>query len=68
LLLGDDEDIFKFSDLCSMFSARKILDGIEEEGSPLKGLMKQVSDAQTYEEFIKKINEIRKRNDKDDVN
>jgi hypothetical protein len=30
--------------------------------------MKQVSDAQTYEEFIKKINEIRKRNDKDDVN
>jgi hypothetical protein len=68
ILLGDDEDIFKFSDLCSMFSARKILDGIEEEGSPLKGLMKQVTDAQNYEDFIKKINEIRKNNNKDDVN
>ena len=67
LLLGDDDDIFKFSDLCSMFSARKILDAIEDDNSPLKDLMKD-TETKNYDDFINKIEEIRKRKRKDDNN
>jgi hypothetical protein len=62
LLLGEEEEIFKFSDLCSMFSAKKILDGLESDESPLKGIMKEMSGAQSYDEFIDRINELRKKN------
>jgi hypothetical protein len=70
LLIGDDDDIFKFSDLCSMFSSQKILDSLNEK-NPLAELFNNRIDDDTYDEFVKRINSLRnKKDDKndDDVN
>lgn len=66
LLLGDDDDIFKFSDLCSMFSAKKVLDSFQNDGNIMKSFMDEVSDSTTYEDLIKRLNKIRNNNKKDD--
>lgn len=70
LLIGDDDDIFKFSDLCSMFSSQKILDSLNEK-NPLAELFNNRIDDDTYDEFVKRINSLRKKKDDkndDDVN
>jgi len=70
LLIGDDDDIFKFSDLCSMFSSQKILDSLNEK-NPLAELFNNRVDDDTYDEFVKRINSLRKKKDDkndDDVN
>lgn len=70
LLIGGDDDIFKFSDLCSMFSSKKILDSMQEE-NPLLDMFTKRLDDETYDEFIKKINKLRDKNNgknDDDVN
>ena len=70
LLIGGDDDIFKFSDLCSMFSSKKILDSMQEE-NPLLDMFSKRMDDETYDEFIKKINKLRDKNNgknDDDVN
>jgi hypothetical protein len=61
LLIGGDDDIFKFSDLCSMFSSKKILDSMQEE-NPLLDMFSKRMDDETYDEFIKKINKLRDKN------
>jgi len=61
LLIGGDDDIFKFSDLCSMFSSKKILDSMQEENPLLDMFSKRLGD-ETYDEFIKKINKLRDKN------
>lgn len=65
LLIGDDDDIFKFSDLVSMFSSKKILDAMHEQDNPIKDLFNQRLDDATYDEFVKRINKLRKKNDDD---
>jgi len=65
LLLGDDEDINRFSDLCSMFSARSILDGLEAEGGLFTEMIKKASEETSYDEYIKRINDLKKDNDND---
>lgn len=64
LMLGDDDDIFKFSDLCSMFSAKKVLDSLQDDGNIMKSFMNEVNDSSTYEDFINRINNIRNKNKK----
>lgn len=61
LLIGGDDDIFKFSDLCSMFSSKKILDSMQED-NPITDLFNKRLDDETYDEFIKKIKKLRDKN------
>ena len=68
LLIGGDDDIFKFSDLCSMFSSKKILDSLHEQPNPLQDLFNKRIDDDTYDEFIKKINKLRDKNKDDNEN
>jgi len=65
LLIGDDDDIFKFSDLVSMFSSKKILDAMHEQDNPIKDLFNQRLDDATYDEFVKRIDKLRKKKDND---
>lgn len=58
-LMFSEEDVFSFSELCSMFSARKVLDNMKENNH--LALMK-VDDEESYQEMIKRINEVRKNN------
>lgn len=58
----DDEDVNKFSELTSYFSAKKVLDSMEDSHNPVIGYLKENSNNQTYDDMIKKIEELRKRN------
>jgi hypothetical protein len=67
----DDDDVYKFSDLVSMFSAKKMLDNMEAEQNPVMDLIKKASNNETYEGFVDKIQNLRKvnkerKNKKDD--
>lgn len=66
LLIGDTDDIFKFSELCSMFSSKKILDSLTNDDNPVKGLFDKKLDSNTYDDFIKKINDLRNKEKEDD--
>jgi hypothetical protein len=65
LLLGENDDINKFSDLCSMFSARSILDGLEAEGGLFTEMLKKASEETSYDEYIKRINDLKNDNEDD---
>lgn len=58
----DDEDVNKFSELTSYFSAKKVLDSMEDSKNPIIDFIKQKSDNETYEDMVKRIEELRKRN------
>ena len=68
LLLGEDDDINKFSDLCSMFSARTILDGLEAEGGAFTEMIKKASETTSYDDYIKRINDLKKDNEDENNN
>jgi hypothetical protein len=64
-LMFDEDDMFLFSELCSMFSSKKILESVDEE--TLSNLNMNSDD--TYNDFIKKINDLKKRDkDNDSLN
>ena len=58
----DDDDVHKFSELVSMFSAKKMLDSIENEQNPLMDLIKNASADETYDGFVDKIQNLRNIN------
>ena len=68
LSLGSDEDINKFSDLCSMFSAKSILDELTSEGGPFNHIVNGKIETETYDEFIKKINDLKKDDENNEIN
>lgn len=68
LLLGDEEDINKFSDLCSMFSAKNILESLTAEGGPLSSLLNDSIDSKTYDDFIKRINGMKNDDENNQIN
>lgn len=62
ILSEDDDDIFKFADLCSMFSAKKILDAMQNEQYSISDFLNKDLDGETYEELIKKLNNLKDKN------
>lgn len=58
-LLYNEKDIASFSDLCSMFSAKKVLENIEATQSDFSDFMKNKSQNETYEEYIIRIKKLR---------
>ena len=61
-LLFDEKDILLFGQFCSLFSARKILDGMENENHQYIQYLKNKAGKETYEDFIKRINKMRDDN------
>jgi len=65
-LLLNEEDIYLFGELCSMFSAKKIIDTLAYKSLNISDLLNGSSIDETYDEFIKRINKLRdKDNDID---
>ena len=58
-LLFDENDVQQFGLLCSMFSAKKVLDNMESAQSPITEFLKKKSNDESYEDFIKRINKLR---------
>ena len=68
-IIFDNEDINKFSELVSMYSAKKILDNMEANQDAALIDVKYAADNETYEGLIEKIEKLRKinkKNNKDD--
>ena len=61
-LLFDENDVQLFSQLCGMFSAKKILENMEDYGDVRIESIKAKSIDETYEDFIKRINKLREDN------
>ena len=61
-LILEENDIVEFSNLCSMFSAKKLLDGLEKSDSDITNFLKNKSDSESYDDFIKRINNFRDGN------
>ncbi len=55
-----DEDTYMFGELCSMFSAKKMLDEMTQTDNPISEYIKSKSTSTSYDDFIKKINDMRK--------
>lgn len=60
-LILDEDDIFMFGELCSMFSSKKILEDMQNNSSYQSEINKLKN--QTYDDFIKRINKLRNNDD-----
>ena len=58
-LAFDENDVNKFSELVSMFSAKKLFDNLGETDSSFLRDMKQKADGKTYDDIIRVIEEMR---------
>ena len=58
-LLFDENDVQQFGQLCSMFSAKKILDNMEATKSDMTEFMKLKANGESYDDYIKRINKLR---------
>jgi hypothetical protein len=64
----EDDDIFKFSELVGMFSAKKMLDNMEQHNSPIFEMIKGKAEEESYDDLIEKLKNLRKNNRKDEEN
>jgi hypothetical protein len=64
----EDEDIFKFSELVSMFSAKKMFDNMERNGSPIFEMIKDKADEESYDDLIEKLKKLRNDNKEGEEN
>lgn len=51
----EDEDVIKFGELVSMFSAKKIVESMEENNDPAFMMMKNKAENDTYENILEGI-------------
>ena len=65
-LAFDENDVNKFSELVSMFSAKKLFDNLDENDSSFLRDMKQRADSGTYDDIIRAIEDMREEGFDDD--
>ncbi len=58
-LAFDENDVNKFSELVSMFSAKKLFDNLDENDSSFLREMKSRADSGTYDDIIRAIEDMR---------
>ncbi len=63
-ILLEEKDVYDFADLCQMFSAKKILDGLENTSSMLSDSVRD-NGGVDYDKYVNRINDI--INDSDDL-
>lgn len=61
-IILEENDVFEFANLCSMFSAKKLLDGMEQSNSDMTNFLKNKADSESYDDFIKRINKFKDDN------
>lgn len=58
-LILDEKGLVLFAQMCSMFSAKMILDNMEANNMDYSQYLKKKSTDESYDEFIKRINKFR---------
>lgn len=61
-LLLDESNLILFGQMCGLFSAKMIIDNMENNNHEYINYLKQKSDKESYEDFIKRINKLREDN------
>ena len=61
-MMYDEADMNLFSQLCSMFSAKKIIENMEQNNHDYTNYLKDKSKNESYDDFLKRINELRRKN------
>ena len=61
-LMYDEKDMNLFSEMCSMFSAKKIVENMEQNNHDYTNYLKEKSKNESYDDFVKRINDLRKKN------
>ena len=61
-LMLNEKDINLLSQICSMFSAKKIVENMERNNDDYTNYLKDKSKSETYDDFIKRINDLRRKN------
>ena len=54
----DDEDVVKFGDLVSMYSAKKLIESMEENEDPTLMAIRKKADEDTYENILEGVDEL----------
>jgi hypothetical protein len=54
----DDEDVIKFGDLVSMYSAKKLIESMEENEDPILMAIRKKADEDTYENILEGVNDL----------
>ncbi len=67
-IMLEDEDIYKFSELVAMFSAKKMLDSLEQQNSPIMEMIKGKANEESYDELVEKLKGLMKNKKKDEDN
>ena len=65
-VLFSEEDVKLFGQVCAMFTSKKILDNLEEDNSAIGDYLRNKGMSETYENFIKRIDDLRNEIDNDD--
>ena len=58
-IMFDEKDVQMFGQLCAMFSAKKVLEGMERNNDDYIKYLRDKSASESYEDFIKRINKLR---------
>jgi len=58
-LLFEDKDLYDFGELCSMYSAKKVLENLQSVIPNLSSLITEKGSSESYDDLIKKINKLR---------
>ena len=54
----DDEDVIKFGDVVSMYSAKKLIESMEENEDPILMDIRKKADEDTYENILEGVNDL----------
>jgi len=57
-VLFSEEDVKIFSQMCAMFSSKKVLDNLEADNSTIGDYLRNKGMSESYEKFIKRINDL----------
>lgn len=58
-LLFEEEDVKQFGQLCSMFSAKRVLDSMVASQHEIGDYIKKKAQDESYDDYIKRINDLR---------
>lgn len=61
-MLLDEPNLVLFGQMCGLFASKVILDNMEKNNHDYMVFLRQKSENETYEDFIKRINKLREDN------
>jgi hypothetical protein len=62
-LLFNEKDVYSFGELCSMYSAKKIVESMENYIPNIGEFLNEKGNEESYDDMIKRINKLRGDND-----